>query len=374
MGGPRFNPNLLKVPLYIAGRSVEEVKEELRLDEVVKLASNESPVGPSAMAVAAAQQVLDEAHRYPGIAERALRRTLAEQLDPDLDEENIITGNGGTDVIHRITQAFVFDGGNTVMSRATFPMYRISTTTFGGTPRQVEPTSEYKHDLVEMARQINEDTRLVFLCSPNNPTGHVITQAEADAFMARVPEHVVVLFDEAYRDFVTDSDCADSLAYVKEGRNVLVLRSFSKSAGLANLRVGYAIGPRMITNYVRRTQLPFHTSAVALAAAAASLKDEDHRAQSQQAVVNGREFLYSALTELGLTCFPSQASFIVIVDPPREPEDLAQALLKQGVIVRAMTAFGMPNGIRVSVGSPAENRIFVAALQKVLEEKLSEYH
>lgn len=369
MSGPRMNPNLLKVPLYIAGKSPEEVRKELGLDEVTKLASNESPVGPSPLATEAAQRMLNEAHRYPGIAELDLRRKLAARIDPALDETQIITGNGGTDVIHRITQAFVFDGGNTIMSRVTFPMYRISTTTFGGTPRQIEPTPEYYHDLDAMVDQIDDDTRIVYLCSPNNPVGNCIKAAEAARFMDRLPDHVVVMFDESYYDFVTDRDYADSLAYVKEGRNVLVMRSFSKSAGLANLRVGYAIGPAELIQYVRRTQLPFHTSAVALAAAAASLDDEAFRAHSRQAVITGRNFLYTELSQMGLTCFPSQANFVVMVDPPVEPSTLAEALLRKGMIVRAMSAFGMPNGLRISVGTPRENERFIAALKQVLEEE-----
>lgn len=367
MSGPRLNANLLKVPLYIAGRSVEDVKEEMQLEEVIKLASNESPVGPSMMAVQAAQRSLAEAHRYPGAAERKLRCKLAERLGDDIAEDNIITGNGATDVIHRITQAFVFDGGNTVMSRTTFPMYRISTTAFGGTPRQVEPSSEYKQDLAAMARQIDHDTRLVYLCSPNNPTGHIITQDEADEFMAQVPEYVVVLFDESYHDFVTAPDYADSLAYVKQQRNVFVLRSFSKSAGLANLRVGYAIGPATLTDYVRRTQLPFHTSTVALDAAIASLDDDEYHARSREAVIAGRQFLHAALRDMGLTCYASQANFVVIVDPPHEPEMIAQALLRLGVIVRVMAAFGLPNAFRASVGSQRDNERFIDALKSVLD-------
>lgn len=369
MSGPRFNPNLMKVPLYVAGRSVEEVKEELGLEEVIKLASNESPTGPSPLAVAAARQVLAEAHRYPGVAERDLRRKLAAALDQGLGEENLLTGNGATDLIHRITQAFVFDGGNTVMSQVTFPMYRISTTTFGGTPIQVPATADYRQDLAAMLARIDEETRLVYLCTPNNPVGDVLTQSELDRFMAGVPEHVVVVIDESYHDFVTDPAYADSLVHMKAGRNVLVLRSFSKSAGLANLRVGYAIGPTSLTDYLRRTQLPFHSSGINLAAAAASLDDKAHQARIKRAVVHGREQLYDALRRLGLTCLPSQATFVLIVDPPVEATALVEALMRRGIIVRVMTAFGLPNGIRVSVGDQAENERFLTVLREVLGQR-----
>lgn len=367
MSGPLFNPLLLEVPLYIAGKSAEEAKEELGI-EVTKLASNESPVGPSPMALEAGRSMLHNAHRYPGVSERDLRRKLAPRLDPALTEHNIVVGNGGTDVLRMITQAFVFNGGNTVMSQATFPMYRIFTTTFGGTPRQVENTPDYRQDLSAMADHIDGDTRLVYLCSPNNPTGQIITQAEADDFVARVPEHVVVIFDESYHDFVTDPRYAQSVAYVKDGLNVLVVRSFSKSSGLANLRVGYLIGPVELADYVRHAQLPFNTSAVALAAAAASLDDETYLARNRQAVIEGREYLYSSLRKMNFDCLPSQANFVTVLDSPNATA-LVEALLPRGFIVREMANFGTPNGFRVSVGSMEENQHFIEALSKILDEE-----
>lgn len=366
MSGLRLNPNLLEVPLYIAGKSIDEVREELGLDEVTKLASNESPVGASPLALAAAQEMLQVAHRYPGIMDRELSRKVASLLHPSLDESNIVLGNGATDVLRMLTQAFVFDGGNTIMSRATFPMYHILTTAFGGTPRHVALTADYCHDLTAMAATIDDETRIVFLCSPNNPTGNVIGQAEADRFMASVPDHVVVLFDESYYDYVTESDYADSLAYILQGRNVISLRSFSKTAGLANMRVGYLISTQEVADYVRHAQLPFHTGDIALAAAAASLDDHEFHEKNLRAVVDGRCYFETMLREMNLNCLPSQANFVTIVDPPLEPKELAEALLRHGIIVRPMAAFGMPNALRVSVGSQAENAKFIEALKQVL--------
>lgn len=366
MDSPRLNPNLLKVPLYVAGRSVEDVKNELGLDEVTKLASNESPIGPSPMAVEAAQAMLKQAHRYPGITDWDLRSKLADRLGVDLDAHHLITGNGGTDILRMITQAFVFDGGNTIMSRVTFPMYRILTGAFGGTACQVDAAIDYGHDLAAMAAQIDEDTRLVFLCTPNNPTGQIITQAEADAFMDNVPDHVVVVFDESYYDYVTDPDFAHSLRYIKEGRNVFVVRSFSKTAGLANMRVGYAIGPQQLVNYVRHAQLPFHTGAVALTAAYASLDDDDYHQQHLRTVLAGRSLLTDALSDMGLCCLSGQANFVLLTHLPMAPNKMVEKLLQQGFIVREMAAFGMPDAIRITVGAPTENERFLAAMEVVL--------
>ncbi|MCP4423856.1 MAG: histidinol-phosphate transaminase [Chloroflexi bacterium] len=369
MTGPRLNPNLLKVPLYIGGKSIEAVKEAFGLDEAIKLASNESPAGPSPLATKAAEALLSQVHRYPGIVEQNLRQKIAARFGPELNAENIIIGNGGTDVLRMITQAFVFDGGNTIMCRATFPMYHILTTTFSGEVRQVDLTSDFRHDLQAMAETVDDDTRLIFLCSPNNPTGNIITQAEADQFLNALPDHVVVVFDESYYGYVTAPDYADSLAYVKAGRNVIVMHSFSKTAGLANLRVGYMIGPVELMNYVRHVQLPFHTSDVALTAAAASMDDRAYHARNCQAVLAGRDYLYANLCQSGLFCLPSQASFVTIVDPPMEAKALEETLLRRGFIVRAMGAFGMPTSVRVSVGTPEENEKFVSVLREVIGHK-----
>jgi histidinol-phosphate aminotransferase len=361
---PFFNPDLCRVPLYVAGRSVEEVKEELGLAEVVKLASNESPIGPSPLALQAAREMLERAHRYPGVTERDLRRKLADKFDVTAD--HIILGNGGTDVLRIVTQGFVFNVGNTVMSQVTFPMYQILTTTFSGVSRQVTPRADYGHDLQAMAAAVDEDTRLVYLCSPNNPTGGIISQADADAFVAGMPPHVVVLFDESYCDYVDDAAYADNLPHIRAGRNVLIVRSFSKSAGLANLRLGYLIGPPQLVHYLRHACLPFHVGDVALAAASASLDDHDYHRRSRRVVLAGRAYLQAALSAMGLRCLPSQANFITIIDPPLPASQLVERLLQRGIIVRAMAGFGLPNGVRVTVGGEEVNERVVTVVGEIV--------
>ncbi|MBW8012401.1 MAG: histidinol-phosphate transaminase [Chloroflexi bacterium] len=369
MSNPRLNPDLLKIPIYKEGKSIEEVKKENNLVEVIKLASNESPTGSSPLAVEAARNFLDEAFRYPGVIERDLRQSLAEYTDPGLTERNFLIGNGGTDVIRMIIQAFVFDGGNTVMSQATFPMYHIFTTAFGGKPKRVPPTLGYKHDLDEMSKLIDEDTRIVFLCSPNNPSGNIITQSEADEFLSKVPDNVVVVIDEAYHDYITEESRVNSLQYIFEGRNILVVRTFSKSAGLANLRVGYMIGPEDLVEYVSRVKMPFHTGAIALAAANGSLKDKGFRKNNVEAVIDGREYIQEKICELGLNCLPSQANFVTIDSPPLGANGLTEALLQRGVIVRAMEGFGIPNAIRITVGSKKENDMLLTTLEEIVRIK-----
>ena len=364
----RFNTHLLKVPLYIAGKSVEEVQEELGLDDVVKLGSNENPLGPSPLAVQAAKAALAEAHRYPGYWERALRRKLAPTIDPTFTEHHILTGNGACDILRMIAQAFVSEGDETITASATFPMYSILTTMFGGRAIEVPIAPDYRFDLPAIRGAITSHTRLIFLCTPNNPTGTIIRQCEADDFMTRLPEHVLVVIDESYGDFNTEPDHVNSVAYVKQGQNVVVVRSFSKKSGLANLRVGYAIGRPEIIEYLHHAQLPFNTGSIPLAAAAASLDDHEYQRRSTQLVREEREFLYAAFDALDLTYVRSEANFVSIVDPPIDARALADAALRKGVIIRWAGSMGMPNAVRVTLGTRDQNERCIAALSAVLQE------
>jgi len=383
MNGPRFNQKLLQVPLYIAGRSVDEVKEELGLSHITKLASNENPLGPSPAAVQAASAMLQQAHRYPGVLERDLRRKLARRCSQKpaamrgatgrsplvrLEADGVVIGNGGTDVLRLITQAFVFDGGNTVMSRVSFPMYRILTTMFGGEPRIVEAGPEGTHDLDAMLEMIDDDTRVVFLCSPNNPTGQVIMDDDARAFVERVPERVVVVFDESYFDYKVDAAAVRSIGFIGEGRNVISVRSFSKTGGLANLRLGYMYAPARLANYVEHAKVPFHVGDVALAAAMASLDDDSYLEEQIRAVEAGRTYLVEAIRALGLDCMESQANFVLFFTGDGQGAGIVEELLRSGFIVREMTPFGLPDAIRVTVGRPVENSGFVTALEQVMAQ------
>jgi len=360
----RFSPQLLKVPIYIAGKSAEQVREELGLEQVIKLASNENPLGPSPKALAAFQQALTQAHRYPGLSERELRRGLA--AHHGLSEDNFIIGNGGTDVLRMIAQGFVFDGGNTVMGRVTFPLYRLLTTMFGGESIQVEAGPDLALDLPGMARAAGEDSRVVWLCSPNNPTGLTLAQAEVDKLLERLPAHVLLVLDESYQSYITQADALDSLRYVRQGRPVVSVRSFSKTAGLANLRVGYGISAPQIIEYLMHTVLPFNTGGPAMRAAMASLEDHEHARASLELVQREREFLLAHISELGLSCLASQANFVLVGDVPGGGQAFADQVQRHGVIVRPLAAFGVPQAVRVSVGTRPENERLLRALAEVL--------
>lgn len=368
-----LNPDLLTVPLYVGGKPIEEVQEEYGLEEVIKLASNENALGPSPLAVAAMQAAMSNLHRYPGIEDRCLRQKLANVTGPGFDASHFLVGNGLCDILRMIAQGFLYGGGEAIMCSATFPMYRILTRLFGGTPVFVN-LKDYCHDLLAMAERITHRTRLLYICSPNNPTGTINTEAECDALMARVPPHVVVIFDESYREYVDDPAYPETTKYVLQGLNVIVCRSFSKIQGLAGLRCGYAVARPDLVKYLEHAQLPFNTSSIALAGAAASLDDVEHTRRSRQHVHAEKHYLYQEFTRLGLRFIPTQANFIQLIDLPADPKVICEALLRRGVIVRPMDGFGMPGTIRVTIGLHEENERLIAELRTVLTEVLGGVH
>ncbi|MBI4673115.1 MAG: histidinol-phosphate transaminase [Chloroflexi bacterium] len=366
----RLNPNLLNVPLYVAGKPIEEVQEEYGLTEVVKLASNENPLGLSALALAAFEHALKEAHRYPALGDRNLRRKLATLYNArhiaEFTQDNFLTGNGISDILRMLFESFIFDGGETVICTPTFPLYRILTTQFGGKCIAV-PHKHYHHDLLAMLDAITPDTRLVVLCNPNNPTGTLITRDEVDAFMARVPPHVVVVFDESYFELVEDPNYSNAAEYIQQGRDqVLLLRGFSKVHGMANLRLGYALGTCAMIEYLHHAQIVFNTGDPVFYAAMAALDDHAHIERVRELIAAEKRYLYDGLSELDLTYVPTAANFILLVDLPRDAKCLYEELLKRGVIVRVPAGFGLPDAVRISIGTHAENEKFLHALRDVL--------
>jgi histidinol-phosphate aminotransferase len=366
----RLNSNLLKVPAYIGGKPIEVVQEEYGLTDVIKLGSNESPLGPSPLAVAAFQDALQKAHRYPGIADRRLRYKLAAHYNARfgtaLTEGNFLTGNGLTDVLRMIVQAFIFDGGESIYCNPTFPMYPILTQAVGGQAVPV-PHHDYRYNLSAMAEAINHNTRLLFICNPNNPTGTTVACDEVQAFMKRVPPSAAVVFDESYYDFVEDPHYSNALDYVQAGQdNVIVLRGFSKSYGMANLRIGYAIATAPMIEYLSHAQLVFNTGDATLYAAAAALDDHAYLRAAQELIWCEKQFLYQGLSDLELSYVPTQANFMLLIHLPRDVKTINEEMLRRGVIIRPMGGFGMPDAIRVTIGTRAENERLLQAFAEVL--------
>jgi histidinol-phosphate aminotransferase len=356
------NPQLRDLVSYEPGKPVEDLARELGVapGDIIKLASNENPLGPSPKALAAMREALPRAHFYPDGGGYYLREAIAAKFG--LRRENIILGNGSNEIIEFIGHAFLKPGDEIVTSDHAFAVYRLMAQLFGVHTIEVPERPGFLQDLDAMLAAITPRTRQVYITSPNNPTGTVVSEAETDAFMARVPDHVVVVFDEAYYEFLDHPP--DTLKYVRAGRNVVVLRTFSKIQGMANLRIGYGMASAEMIDILQKTRQPFNANGIAQAGALAGLGDTEHQARTKAVTDEGRAFLQETFAELGLEYVPSYANFVLVnVGDGRK---CFEALLLRGIIVRAMNSYKLPQWIRVSVGTMDENRRFVAALRAVL--------
>jgi histidinol-phosphate aminotransferase len=354
-------PHLAQLTPYQAGKPLEELARELGLTDAIKLASNENPLGPSPKALEAIATELSSLHRYPDSHVYYLKEDLSRYLG--LSPSQLIFGNGSDEVLDLLVRALVPPGGEVISTTHTFLMYGLLTQAVGGVFRTV-PLKDMAVDLEAVARAVTDNTRLILLNSPNNPTGTVFSRDAWERFLATLPASVTVVLDEAYIDFA-DPDIPNSLEYLSEGRPLVGLRTFSKSYGLAGLRVGYGFGPSELMDYLNRLRLPFNINRLAQVGARAALGDVEFLERTKELVRTGRTFLEEGLTQLGLTFVPSQANFILIY-LGRSGMEIYEAMLQEGVIIRAMDAYGYPEHIRVNVGLPQENERFLTALKKVL--------
>jgi histidinol-phosphate aminotransferase len=337
---------------------VEELERELGIRGSVKLASNENPRGPSKRALEALRESLAGLHRYPESVGQPLIAKLARRWR--IKPTQILLGNGSNEIIELLTRTLLVPNDEALMADWTFSVYRRMVLASNAKP-VVVPLREFRHDLPAMAARVGKRTRLVFVCNPNNPTGTLVTRAEVDRFLERIPGRVVVVLDEAYGEYVTDRRFPRGVNYLKAGANVVVLRTFSKIYGLAGLRLGYGMAPEELVSYMERVRQPFNTSLLAQRGGLAALYDEEHVQESLRLNRLGRDYLYRAFEAMGLFYLPTQTNFILIrVGGSRR--EIYERLLRKGVIIRHLE-----NGyLRVTIGLPDENRRFVEALQQVL--------
>jgi histidinol-phosphate aminotransferase len=356
------NPQLRDLVSYEPGKPVEDVARELGLDpaDIIKLASNENPLGPSPKALAAMHEALDRVHFYPDGGGFHLREAIAAQFG--FERENVILGNGSNEIIEFIGHAFLRPGDEVITARHAFAVYALMAALFDARVIEV-PDPAFCHDLDAMADAITPRTREIFITNPNNPTGTMVSQEEIDRFMARVPESVVVIFDEAYYEFVDNPP--DTLKYIREGReNVVVLRTFSKIQGLAGLRIGYGLGAKSMVSVLQKTRQPFNANSIAQAGAVAGLLDLEHQRKTRELTHEGRAFLEQEFARMSLEYVPSQANFVLV--KVGDGNEVFKALMARGVIVRAMASYQLPEWIRVTVGTEAQNRRFIAELHEAL--------
>ncbi len=351
---------------YQPGKPIDELARELGLKEadIVKLASNENPLGPSPKALDAIQNELVDLTRYPDGAGFELKKALCETLD--IRPEQITLGNGSSDILDFITRVFVDDGDDIVVSQHAFAIYGLVAKMVGANTIEVA-AKNFGHDLEAMASAVTEKTRIVFITNPNNPTGTWLTKNELVRFMDQVPQRVLVLLDEAYFEYVDEAEYPNGLRLLDQYPNLVVTRTFSKAYGLASLRVGYGVSSPEIADLLNRVRPPFNVNSFALAAAKAALTDCDYVARSVAENNAGMERLVEAFNELNLSYIPSVANFVCFKVPTGvNAMDVYQGLLQRGVIVRPVANYQMPEYLRVSIGTSAENDVFVAALTAVL--------
>lgn len=350
---------------YEPGKPLEELEREYGITDAVKLASNENPLGAGSKARDAVRTCLAELARYPDGSGFQLKAALSRKLS--VTPEQLTLGNGSNQVLEIIARAFVLPENEVVFSQHAFVVYPLVTQAIGANA-VVTPARNWGHDLAAMAATINERTRLVFIANPNNPTGTWVRASDLERFLERVPPHVLVVVDEAYFEYVSEADYPNCIPWVERFSNLIVTRTFSKVHGLAGLRIGYSVSTPQVAEVLNRVREPFNTNSLGLTAAMAALEDETHVTRSVGMNREGMEQLARAFGDMGLTYIPSVANFIT-VDVGRPGAQVYQALLHEGVIVRPIANYGMPNHLRVTIGLPEENRRFIEALRKVIRER-----
>ena len=360
------NPQLRDIAVYEPGKPIEETARELGLeaDAIIKLASNENPLGPSPKAVEAMHAALANAHLYPDGSGFCLCKAIAAQLG--LAPENILLGNGSNEALEFLGHAFLDAErqDEVIASQYAFIVYKLIATSFGA--RMIEvPSPDYRQDLEAMLEAVTAKTRLIFIPNPNNPTGTLSSQHAIDSFISRVPEKVIVVFDEAYFEFLDDSP--DTLRFIREGRHVVVLRTFSKIHGLAGLRIGYAVARPDVIEVLHRTRQPFNVNSIAQAGALAALEDDAHLRETKRVIDAGRAYLQEQFSEMKLPFVPGVANFVMV--NVGDACAVFEKLLRRKIIVRPLKGYGLPEWVRISVGTMGQNRELIAALKHAMAAK-----
>jgi len=353
-----INPGILNLKPYEPGKPVEDLERELGIKNAIKLASNENPMGPSPLALKAVDNLLSGLHRYPD--GNALRLKEAISNENNVEIEQITVGNGSNDIIEFVVRSFLSKEDSAVFSKHAFAVYPLAVQTVGAQGIEV-PAKDWGHDLSAMNNAIQENTKLIFIANPNNPTGTFVPRDEIISFLDKVSKDVIVFLDQAYFDYASYENNDVDFEFINEFPNLIISRSFSKAYGLAGFRVGYSVSSREIADYLNRVRQPFNANSLALVAAETALSDRDHMMKSLKMNSEQKMILYQGLEGLGYQYIPSAGNFICF-DCKQDAEEKFNELLQEGVIVRSMGVYKMPNHLRVTIGLPEENRIFLEKL------------
>ncbi len=355
-------PGIIELSPYQPGKPVEELERELGISSIIKLASNENPLGPPSSVVQGLSDQLQALARYPDGSAYLLKQKLQRKFG--LDPARITVGNGSNDVLELVARVFLGPGLESIVSEHSFVVYPLATKSLGAEVKVI-PAKDYGQDLEATAAAITDKTRIVFIANPNNPTGTWVTAEALATFMKQVPDEVLVVLDEAYAEYVEEADYPDGFALANQYDNLIVTRTFSKAYGLAGLRIGYSVSHPDIADLMNRVRQPFNVNLMSLAAGLIALDDESYLQESVRMNREGMRFLTEACGQMGLSYIPSVGNFLTI-DFGRDAMPIYDALLREGVIVRPIGVYGMPEHLRVTIGLPEENARFVDALQKVL--------
>lgn len=352
-----------KIRPYKPGKPIEEVIKELNLKgEIIKLASNENPLGTSPLALRAMKQALNESFLYPDDNCFYLRRKLAERMN--FKQENTIVGNGSVEILPLITLAYLGPGHSAIVSEGSFIWYKIAVKIAAGELIEV-PQKNYAHDLKAMLDAVKSNTKLIFIDNPINPTGTMVTKDEIDKFLNQIPENILVILDEAYYEYINHPDYPDSSKYLNEGKSIVILRTFSKIYGLAGARLGYGFANSEIISNLMKLRISFNVNRISQHAGLAALDDYEHVENGRKINEAGKEFLYDAYEKLGLFYVPTYGNF-VFVDFSKDSLTVFESLQRHGIIARTIKEYGFPNALRITIGTEKQNRKLIKTLKKIL--------
>jgi len=349
---------------YSPGKPIWEIQRETGLKQVIKLASNENPLGPSSKALEAIQTALTDLHRYPDAQAADLRSTIAKKLD--LKNEQIIVTNGGDELITLVSEAYIEPSDEIIVPAPSFSEYEFGGLLMGARVVKTPLNENYQYDVSNILNAVTERTKILFLCSPNNPTGTVLTKSQLQSILDALPKYVLVILDSAYSHYATSEDYTDGIEFIKAGYPILVLKTFSKVYGLAGVRVGFGVASQEIIHNISRVKEPFNVNALAQAAAAAAIGDDEHVRLSSQLVMEERLRLYGELQNLGLGYTESMSNFILI-NIGTDAGLIHRKLLENGVIVRPGATWGLTSHVRISIGTPEENNRLLEVLSKLIQ-------
>lgn len=357
--------SIYSIKPYVPGKPIEEVEREYGISGVIKLASNENPLGPSSAVLDAVRKAVTRIFNYPDSNCYYLKRELANFFN--LSENNFIIGNGTDEVIKMLGETFLEEEDEVIYPWPSFSEYIFASKLMGAKPIPVHLTEDFKYDFKHFMDQISSKTKLIFICNPNNPTGTIAEKEEVRDFIEKVPSDILVVIDEAYDEYATDPSYSSAFDMIKSKNNVVVLRTFSKIYGLAGLRVGYGMSSPEIISLLNRVREPFNVNLLAQEAAAAALKDQEHVRHSKDLIIEGKHYLYKEFKRLGLDFVSSETNFI-FVDIKVDSTEIFKDLLKEGVIIRTGDIFDHPTYIRVTVGTAEQNKRLISSLEKVLKK------